>query len=395
MIKIENERLDEIKENHYNGVRLYINDILQFYINCFEIISGQIKWIPQYYKKDMLWYDHYKTLTSLFSILTNSKCNKESEIDFKLQNVNENIKIECINKGHEIFNFLKELHESTAIIIKGRPKKLVNIYRDLTIRYGDLFDNTNVRDCLDKQFVDEVKLILKRIYNYKKFENGEGFAKSGNWEAYELTKQLGIRVCPYCNRSYTFTITKATEKIVRPELDHFFSQDRYPLFGLSFYNLIPSCSICNARLKQNEQFKLTTHIHPYLNGAGKDIRFNYKPLSVRAFDGDKDYIKISIEKNNRSILIKQIEGNLEIFKIEDTYQEHSDIVAELLVKRKTYTDERIKEIASLFNEKGIVFNKKEIFNQIFGRNKIYYRWQERSLGKFYDDILKQLENEHI
>ncbi|TCL67476.1 hypothetical protein EV196_10232 [Mariniflexile fucanivorans] len=33
--------------------------------------------------------------------------------------------------------------------------------------------------------------------------------------------------------------------MIKPELDHYYPKSLYPYFGVSFYNLIPSCQSCN------------------------------------------------------------------------------------------------------------------------------------------------------
>ena len=53
---------------------------------------------------------------------------------------------------------------------------------------------------------------------------------------------IGIDTCVYCNRNYTINLTKTH---ARAELDHWFPKTQFPLFALSFYNLIPSCHSCN------------------------------------------------------------------------------------------------------------------------------------------------------
>ncbi len=48
-----------------------------------------------------------------------------------------------------------------------------------------------------------------------------------------LVDKLNIQTCPYCNRQFIYTFKgRALE---RPELDHFYSKTKYPLFCLSFY----------------------------------------------------------------------------------------------------------------------------------------------------------------
>jgi hypothetical protein len=65
-----------------------------------------------------------------------------------------------------------------------------------------------------------------------------------------IIKKTGVKVCPYCNLAYTYSRGNRTTA----QLDHFFCKAEYPMFSLSFYNLIPCCPACN-RIKSAETEK--------------------------------------------------------------------------------------------------------------------------------------------
>lgn len=91
--------------------------------------------------------------------------------------------------------------------------------------------------------------------------------------ANEVLEKLKIRTCPYCNRNYTFTVksscsTEVRAFTTRPEFDHFYNKSQHPLLALSFYNLVPSCSICNHG-KATENIG----INPYFEGFSLNSEF--------------------------------------------------------------------------------------------------------------------------
>lgn len=73
--------------------------------------------------------------------------------------------------------------------------------------------------------------------------------------------------CPYCNDTKLKIVPIAEEHKVDKkmlfDIDHFYSQKKYPYLALSFYNHIPSCQPCNQHFKGETEFTLSTHIHPY------------------------------------------------------------------------------------------------------------------------------------
>lgn len=79
-------------------------------------------------------------------------------------------------------------------------------------------------------------------------------------------------MCPYCNRNYVFSKTDADTC----DLDHFIQEGKYPIFATSFYNLIPSCPICNRNKRENE---FLFYAHDIKTDIDKKFRFSYTVTS--------------------------------------------------------------------------------------------------------------------
>lgn len=90
--------------------------------------------------------------------------------------------------------------------------------------------------------------------------------------------------------------------------------------SLSFYNLIPSCTICNSSAKGDALFKFETHIHPYLNDKpNPTFKFGYLPNGKR---WTVDFIDVTDVKE------KQM---LDDFHLRELYHCHDNLeVSELL-----------------------------------------------------------------
>lgn len=67
--------------------------------------------------------------------------------------------------------------------------------------------------------------------------------------------KLEIRSCYYCEMAYVNTYTlidKDNGNLVERrqfDLDHFLPKGKCPCVGLSLYNFVPSCQVCNSRIK--------------------------------------------------------------------------------------------------------------------------------------------------
>jgi hypothetical protein len=224
-----------------------------------------------------------------------------------------------------------------------------------------------------RNIFSDVYTEIRKIFNYKNFTT----KKKKEYDAYDLAKNLDIPTCPYCNRTYTKTvITKNREKIIRPEFDHWFPKNQYPLLALSFYNLIPSCHICNSNVKGETEFKLDSHFHPYNSVSNLKARFSY---NYKSYDDYK--IKINTED-------KFSRNSVEAFQLENIYQAHEDEVKDLIKIRQAYSDKYIEILNDSL--KGVNLSKEEVYRLAFGVHYEDDKFDRRPLSKLKKDILTEL-----
>ena len=187
----------------------------------------------------------------------------------------ESLRTSKINKQLKTF-----IAENLYEIITGSPEKL----QKLNNRFKRLNSYSDSKIIFNK---------VKKIFDYDKFSK-----KSVKlYDAYMLAQNLDVRTCLYCNRMYTLTVakgTKADHKITRPQFDHFFDKAKNPLLGLSIFNLIPSCNICNSTLKGTKEFTLNSYIHPYIDNYIEQYRYKFIPHDVSSILGQKSNLEVEI-----------------------------------------------------------------------------------------------------
>jgi hypothetical protein len=207
--------------------------------------------------------------------------------------------------------------------------------------------------------------------------------KKKRYDAYDLADKLKVDVCPYCNRNYTFTV-KAKNGSTRPQFDHFYDKATYPILALSFYNLIPSCPTCNSSMKGRKQFSVKTHVHPYLEGFETKAHF---PLHVKnsSFYYDKKGFDIELKTND-----EKAQKNIEDFGLNTLYENHKDIVLELIQKAEIYNESYIDE---LFNRyEGTLFKNREDLMRLITCGYVTDEdLHKRPLSKLIKDISKELD----
>lgn len=229
----------------------------------------------------------------------------------------------------------------------------------------------------DIDFAD-FKSNLKKLYNIFRNKYGVKFIKG-----------LGINVCPYCNREYIFRLedTKKQEARVLATFDHFYDKARYPFLALSFYNLIPSCSICNSKFKTAVDFHKLEHLHPYEDDFNSLAKFHLK-ITKPNFYHSTDGIDVKLKENNMND--EKIRNTIETFRLNDIYKEHSDIALELIKKQYMYSEEYLETLYKQYE--GTMFkNYEHLKGTVFGNYVSNDEIHKRPLAKFTKDILSDLE----
>lgn len=286
------------------------------------------------------------------------------------------IEIEIVKKKSskriEFYNqLIKDItQDQEKNLIIGLPEYLEERKQFYQNKFGDILNKKTFRT-----------LILNNCFFYGNYDK---------WGAYELSKALKVNVCPYCNRQYTFTLETSSGK-TRPQFDHFFDKASYPYLSLSFYNLIPSCSICNSSLKGSEEFKLSTHMNPYIDSFSEDIKFSVYPFNIEFINGvSSEYNvvfkfgrQISKEKSKKAI------GNIRTFKLRQLYNMHKDFIDELIIKTRIYNKEYINSLFKMYE--GTLFNSVGDVKRMIVSNYIEeIDYDKRVLSKLTKDIAQEL-----
>ncbi|MDO4727192.1 MAG: hypothetical protein Q4A56_08280 [Porphyromonadaceae bacterium] len=255
----------------------------------------------------------------------------------------------------EIKDFLTE--ERIKHILEDFPNELYQIHCD----FSSIINNVSITTA------------LRKIIDYDNFIE----KKKTMYDAYDLAEKLDIPTCPYCERMYTKTvISEKGKKIVRPDFDHWFPKSKYPLLALSFYNLIPSCNVCNSGLKGDDAFELGSLFHPYHKAEGFKYTFSY---DLDAYQ--KPRVKILAEKGISKDSVKA-------FELEEIYKTHQDEVEDLLKIRQAYSENYI-EILNRTLE-GANLTREEVYRLVFGAHLAEDEFDRRPLSKIKRDILTEL-----
>ena len=237
---------------------------------------------------------------------------------------------------------------------------------------------------LKKVFVGDDKYFS----GYKKFSS----KSTKSYNAYDLSTKLDVNVCPYCNRNYIHTVKSVNDKSTRPQFDHFICKKKHPIFAMSFYNLIPSCSICNSSIKGQSQFHIDTHIHPYFDDFNKIKKFNIDKKLLSLVNKDDEF-NIIFENKNGITINEETKANNHIkdFALEALYNSHKDKVLELIDISRAYNEASFKNLVNEFTKSTQIFKDTNDVKRLMLCHHVEDKnIDKRPLNKLIKDISEEL-----
>lgn len=196
----------------------------------------------------------------------------------------------------------------------------------------------------------------------------------------QIVEKYGIKCCPYCNENFIFN----REDNSSAQLDHFYPKEKFPLFAVSLYNLVPSCPACN-HMKQEKQISISPHDH---SQNFSNMRISYIPKHCNLL---QDYREMDIYfryGHGDQTFKTNMNQNIEVLKLKEAYQNHKDYVHEILVKAMIYNETSLNKILELFPDMHMA--KEDMLRMIFGNYITKDKLLQRPLSKLTMDLLIEL-----
>lgn len=178
-------------------------------------------------------------------------------------------------------------------------------------------------------------------------------------------------------------------------LDHFIPQNKCCLFARSFYNFVPSCYVCNSKLKRIHLFSDNIkELHKYSPTYEKyeedgEIKFSLRlpPQVIDMFDYDKPDKDKFLE--NFNIDVEAVDSNnniVSVLHLRQRYHIHKETAVRLAYLREKYSDATVAEIERILTASGCATTPDKIKNDIFHSPT----HDNESLSKLRKDVMKQL-----
>ena len=238
-----------------------------------------------------------------------------------------------------------------------------DVFKNYTLKEIVLANNIELEKIINNIEISISQLTVRKKKNLKvKIESLFKYTNKFQKEVLTpfFTNSFNFRTCFYCNKDFIINF-KNKKEVSTFQLDHFYDKGTYPYLALSFYTLIPSCPTCNSSKVKGSENCFNTCIAPN----DKNFDFENKVKFKLFLDKDCENLHIQDKEDIDTPLKEQFsneyEKYIEIFKLNERYKAHKDIVYEMITKAELYPESRLKELQDLT---GIPFQqiKKDIFN---------------------------------
>lgn len=302
----------------------------------------------------------------------------------------------CDKNKNEFYADVKKSYSDLLEKIKKNEKNIYNIenrnkiidyfYEDDKICENKVIEViTGDRKALEK-VIKEIGILEKNKDDKKLHDEFESIYKNFTNREFRRTwgKKIGVKICPYCNRSFIYTTPK---KGTRPQYDHYYPKSKYPYLALSMYNLIPCCPVCNNAKNAEDTFDNKSLLYPFEEEYGYDIFFEIETDEQLCYLGlSNDFnIKIKSKENVEEDLKQKVQNSSKILHIEELYNLHNDYVSKLLRSKYIFTDEYCQSLLDTYP--GWFFDMNEVKNQLYFNSLQKEEWGDQILSKLTYDIL--------
>ncbi|MEG3128299.1 hypothetical protein SC171_20150 [Pantoea cypripedii] len=251
--------------------------------------------------------------------------------------------------GEEYYDFLKKMKYYQGDIdqndgpdaenqyLYAVRRKVINDFSSvirLSIPEGAISDESiyfNFYSQIDTEFA-AINKVIGQVFRYSYISEELRFT---------ILEKINVTVCPYCNRQWIDKYKnrkRAGKNVSIAQLDHIYSQSKFPLYAVALANFVPSCAHCNMIIKNDHMFPFN---YPYDGKSNKDKIFTYKVNKIEDFYGKSDV----------TIDLVQSHGELQqhdYFNLKSIYNNHATLVAELLDKKKLRTDSYKQHLETIF-----------------------------------------------
>jgi len=278
-------------------------------------------------------------------------------------------------KSADKIKYINKIINEYPNILKATPKRV--------IEFCEEFDEIINKKKITTKFWEAIVECLR----YEDLRNKEYL---------EFANELHYKTCFYCNAQLTviipieyYQIKKLRGQIKSRkatfELDHIKAKSHYPFLATSFFNLIPSCSICN-KAKSDNDIEFTFFEEDSSKLEFIEFKLDRKSEQIYWSTNLKSDLKFDFELNGFD---KENYNNT--FRLQEIYDTQKDLIEELIYLKKIYSPSYKKQLMNILKTEKLFPDEAFIDRLMIGNYSKPEECHKRPFSKFTQDIARQLE----
>ena len=197
---------------------------------------------------------------------------------------------------------------------------------------------------------------------------------------------MNISSCHYCELAYinTYSYLKGRKITVHQhfDVDHFLPKTHCPIIGLSLFNFVPSCQVCNSRIKSSRTVGKTKSEWIQFSPVNANYDFDkYVTVRLRMHKGPDTSFR---KKGEYYIYFRCKNGfktEVDFFHLEERYEFHKMEAMRLKRLKAQYPLSARRKIAGMLGK-----TEAEVREDLF--HKKYLKDYHRCFAKLTEDMLK-------
>ena len=191
-------------------------------------------------------------------------------------------------------------------------------------------------------------------------------------------EQLHISSCYYCETAYINAYQARKRQF---DVDHFLPKEKCPILSLSLFNFVPSCQVCNSRIKLAKVIGDNIVDYEKFNPAGKDYAFDKKvKIRLRMKPG----FKHNLNNPKAYYIYFCCKGDywkvVNYFHLEERYEFHKLEALRIKRLKAQYPPSARRKIAKLLG-----FSETKVYEDLFHEH--FLQNNNRCFAKLTSDML--------
>lgn len=178
------------------------------------------------------------------------------------------------------------------------------------------------------------------------------------------------------------------------DLDHILPKSKCPIVGLSLFNFVPSCQVCNEKLKKDKELAHTKDEWMKISPTYYDSRFD-EEVTIKLVTEETCSTFFELASNEGKYHLdfitngeKVYDNYVSILRLKDRYNYHKKLALHILDLKERYPEEKRREISSILSAKGEegvenMYSERQIEEDIFQEDF----FSDRCFSKLRRDML--------